>query len=113
MPVYECKCNVCGEHKDVFLKLSEYKNLPDCCGEQMQRVISAPFVATDIVPYRSPIDGTIVKSRSDHKAHMRKHGVIEVGNEKLTRPMTKQVDEKKHSEDLKRDIAATLSGFGI
>jgi hypothetical protein len=45
-------------------------------------VSDAPMVMPDLQPYRSPLDGSIVSSRSSHRAHMREHGVIEVGNER-------------------------------
>lgn len=69
------------------------------------------YVVEDIKPYRSPLDGSIVSSRSQHRAHMKAHGVIEVGNEKLTRPATKKPEVNR--EQLRRDIADTLSGYGI
>ena len=41
----------------------------------------APMIMPDISPYRSMIDGSIIKSRSDHRAHLKQHGCIEIGNE--------------------------------
>lgn len=38
-------------------------------------------VIQDIEPYRSPIDRSVVSSRSQHRDHMRQHGVVEMGNE--------------------------------
>ena len=59
------------------------------------------YVMGDITPYKSPIDGTVISSRAQHKAHKRQHGVIEVGNEKLSRPMNKPYNPG----DIKRDLA--------
>lgn len=42
---------------------------------------SAPMVIGDIAPYRSMIDGKMIESRSTHRAHLREHGCIEIGNE--------------------------------
>jgi hypothetical protein len=42
---------------------------------------TGPMIIRDIQPYRSPIDGTMITSRSYHEAHKRQHGVVEVGNE--------------------------------
>lgn len=39
-------------------------------------------VVGDIGPYRSMIDGSIINSRSKHRAHLREHGCVELGNEK-------------------------------
>lgn len=41
------------------------------------------YIIRDMEPYRSPIDGSIITSRSHHRAHKRQHNVIEVGNERL------------------------------
>ena len=38
-------------------------------------------VMPDIEPYQSMIDGTIIKSRAQHRSHLRAHGCVEVGNE--------------------------------
>jgi hypothetical protein len=40
-------------------------------------------VIPDIDPYRSMIDGSIIGSRSQHRIHLRDHGMIEVGNEHM------------------------------
>lgn len=42
------------------------------------------FVMGDIAPYKSMIDGSVISSRSTHRAHLRAHGCIEIGNEKQT-----------------------------
>lgn len=81
MPIYTVKCNQCGKQDDIFRKLSEFDNLPECCGEKTQRVICAPMVMADIQPYRSQIDGTYITSRSQHRKHLKAHNCIEVGNE--------------------------------
>lgn len=35
----------------------------------------------DIKPYRSMIDGSVINSRSQHRAHLKQHGCLEVGND--------------------------------
>lgn len=44
---------------------------------------NAHFVMNDIAPYKSVLDGQWVSSRSQHREQMRRHGVVEVGNERL------------------------------
>lgn len=88
----------------MFLPVEQYDQLPDHCGQQMARVFSAPHVIEDMKPYRSPLDGSMVTSRSQHRDHMRKHGVIEVGNERLNRPYRKEYDPG----DIKQDIADAI-----
>ncbi len=41
----------------------------------------APYVQGDIDPYHSVITGRLITSRSEHRTHLRQHGMIEVGNE--------------------------------
>lgn len=41
----------------------------------------APMVMNDLAPYQSMIDGSMITSRSQHRAHLKQHGCIEVGNE--------------------------------
>jgi len=40
-------------------------------------------VIHDIEPYQSMVDGSMIRSRSHHRDHLRAHGCIEVGNEKM------------------------------
>lgn len=39
------------------------------------------FVMGDIKPYTSMIDGSRITSRSQHRAHLKSHNCIEIGNE--------------------------------
>lgn len=45
--------------------------------------LAAPLVMRDIGEYKSPLDGSVITSRSQHRDHMRAHDVVEVGNEKI------------------------------
>lgn len=44
-------------------------------------VNSTHMVMPDITDYKSMIDGSIITSRSKHRAHLRQHGCEEVGND--------------------------------
>lgn len=61
----------------------------------------APYVMSDISPYPSVITGEAITSRSEHRAHLRQHGVIEVGNE-----MPKAAREPL--PPLRKDVAAAM-----
>jgi hypothetical protein len=39
------------------------------------------YVMPDIQPYQSMADGTMITSRSEHREHLKKHGLQEIGNE--------------------------------
>jgi len=86
MPLYRIHCDECGEELEVYRSLANYDDMPEHCGSPMRRMICAPLVYGDIQPYRSMIDGTLIESRSRHREHLRQHGCIEIGNEKVTSP---------------------------
>lgn len=48
------------------------------------RIIPNFGIIPDIQPYISQIDGSVIESRTKHRNHLRDHGCIEVGNEKVT-----------------------------
>jgi protein-disulfide isomerase len=64
----------------------------------------APMVMSDIDGYISQVDGSWIKSRSEHRSHLKQHRMIELGNDV---PMQhKQADmSTKSKEARKRDIA--------
>lgn len=63
-------------------KLAEYRD-GDLVylDESYQAPQKAHGVMPDIQPYQSMADGTWITSRSQHRAHLKQHGLIEVGNE--------------------------------
>ena len=42
---------------------------------------TGPYIQGDIQPYQSMATGEVISSRSHHRAHLRQHGLIEIGNE--------------------------------
>jgi putative FmdB family regulatory protein len=92
MPIYATKCRSCGRDDAVYRSVAERdKDIPACdCGGAVQRVVSAPYVAADMSPYRSMITGEMITSRSHHRAHLKAHNCIEIGNEtKYLKPKEK------------------------
>jgi len=63
----------------------------------------APYVMPDIKPYQSMITGEIIASRSTHRQHLRQHGCIEVGNEKMSNAPLQEAPPP--AETLRREIA--------
>ena len=71
--------------------------------QEMTRRESA-MVMSDIEGYVSQVDGTWIKSRSHHRAHLKQHRMIELGNDvPMKHPEVKL--SKKSQEDRKRQIA--------
>lgn len=86
MPIYVMGCP-CGHGEDIYRSIAKMnEDLPVHCGAPMQRRIVAPMVAADIQPYQSMCDGSMITSRSQHRAHLKQHGVVELGNEKIAPP---------------------------
>lgn len=82
MPIYAMKCSKCGNQEDIFRSIKTMDDdLPVCCEEVMQRMIVAPYVAGDLQPYQSMVDGSMITSRSQHRSHLKQHNLVEVGNE--------------------------------
>lgn len=64
------------------------------------------YIMPDIQPYKSTIDGSLITSRSHHREHLREHGCIEVGNERLSPPKR----EITALRGLREELAARLYG---
>lgn len=43
--------------------------------------VNAPMVMADIQPYQSMVTGEMITSRSHHRAHLKQHQMVEIGNE--------------------------------
>lgn len=59
----------------------------------------APMVMPDIAGYQSMADGSWIGSRSAHREHLKRHGLIEIGNERME-PRRPTVDR----ESIRRDV---------
>lgn len=84
MPVYSTICTHCGRKDTIYRSVANRDtDLPLCPDDDFptRRVVEAPYVATDMQPYQSMIDGSWITSRSRHNEHLKAHGCIEVGNE--------------------------------
>lgn len=44
------------------------------------------FVMGDINPYQSMVTGEMIQGRAQHREHLRRHNVVEVGNELDKKP---------------------------
>lgn len=97
MPLYRARCDSCGNEQDIMRSVARFNELPDHCGVTMHRVICAPMVAADISPYRSVVTGEHIGGRSQHREHLRKHDLIEIGNEKL-KPKKYEADHNVRPE---------------
>jgi hypothetical protein len=104
MPIYAIRCGSCGKTDEVFRSVKDYDNLPECCGQKMGRQVCAPMVAPDIQPYRSTVTGELIGSRSAHREHLKRHNLVEVGNDKPRQGKLPDVAGRREAivESLKR-----------
>lgn len=73
--------------------------------------VNAPMVMPDIGEYTSMVDGTRITSRSQHRAHLRQHGVIEVGNE--TKALLNRVKPPSPPPGLKETLIRAFNQRGL
>jgi hypothetical protein len=70
--------------------------------------LPSPMICRDIEPYKSMITGEMITSRSVHKAHLRQHNCVEVGND--TSHM-KPKAPKHDFKDRKKVLSSQLADF--
>lgn len=61
----------------------------------------APQAMHDISEYRSPVTGEVIGSRSTHREHLRRHSLMEVGNER--KALENKVKEMQAPERLSKE----------
>lgn len=68
--------------------------------------VQIPMLMRDMSDYVSPIDNSRISSRSQHREHLKRHGVVEVGNEPIgkLRPETPVVDRRANVQAIKRHL---------
>ena len=64
----------------------------------------APMVMSDIEGYVSQVDGSWIKSRSQHRSHLKQHKMIELGND-VPKEHRKIELSRSSNEQRKRQIA--------
>lgn len=92
---------------------------PEYAAPKRSETVKAPYFIKDIGEYRSPIDGTLITTRSAHRDHMRAHDVVEVGNEKIGamtakhEPPTRDIgaEIKRHIEEVKHVSQESYDNF--
>ena len=86
-----------------------YYVMGDTSGVAPRSGMSAPYVIGDIGEYQSPIDNSMVTSRSSHREHLKVYDVIEVGNERMPAPRPSFDAEGRVGDVLKQHIEKVKS----
>lgn len=74
-----------------------------------QATASAEYhVMPDIQPYQSMADGSMIMSRSQHREHLKRHNLVEVGNDSS---LYKAPKPKSAPPGLKEDIIRAVNEF--
>jgi hypothetical protein len=82
--------------------------LPEFGGEVFNEN-TGPYILPDKSPYQSPLDGSYVTSRSQHREHMIRHNVIEFGDAPVP---TGQRNRDTHAPVSGYDIARSIKELG-
>ena len=105
MPTYTAVCPKCKNEIDYLRKISDRNDTPICdCGTKTEKIITACMVPVmpiaESMNVVSPIDGSVLRSKSDYDAHCKKHKVL---------PMSEFEGVKAEQKDNKADIAEAVS----
>lgn len=74
--------------------------------KQSMRSMQPAMVMGDIQPYQSMVTGEMITSRSQHREHLKRHSLVEIGNE--TKYLTKR-EPIKPPPGLKQTIAEVVN----
>lgn len=110
MAIYPYKCDKCGKEQEVVQSIASYSKqplVPRCCSEAMRRVMTSPLVTFDTAPwgaYVSPIDGSVIDSRSKRDEHMARHGVVPFDEIAPDVERNRKRLEKEAFADMKKEV---------
>lgn len=83
MPIYVWHCATCDIDLEVMRSVAEHRKAP-AHQHPVFRILSAPYVAPDIKPYRAVAGdrmGQMITSRKEHREFLKRNRFTEVGNE--------------------------------
>ena len=117
MPVYEARCRDCGATTDYVRSVDKRKEVPECptCGGTMeQAILSAPesYVSGRFEPFKSSVDGSIIRNRYELEEHNRRNNVVSVADgytdEQVKKGEMGKPAPKPDAKDIKKDIAESI-----
>lgn len=73
--------------------------------------LPAPMIIGDNIEYRSMIDGSMITGRKQHRDHLRAHGCIEVGNEKVSTEAPSHLAKGEMRKEVKTAIEQIEQGY--
>ncbi len=77
---------------------------PEYSAPKRSETVAMPMIMRDIGEYVSTLDGERITSRSQHRDHMKRHDVVEVGNERIGAAPERQASTREIGEAIKRHV---------
>lgn len=106
MPMYEAQCLICGNEQDYHRTVANYLDTPECCGQKMQKMISAPSFIVDIPAYVSPVSGKLINSRQQRKEDLKRTNCREwEGMEQENKVAQQRAKDEEKRQDAKIEEA--------
>ncbi len=116
MPLYDFKCDKCGQVKEVFRPMAEALDelLCECCGEPMRRLYTPFSISNYFEPYKCPITGKPITTKTAHEENLKRHNcrILETGEREHAEQTRRRQDEKldKAIERTTEEFVANLPG---
>lgn len=90
---------------------SEYELLPEYGGPTFaSKRVGSVQVMKDMGEYTSPVDGAHIGSRSAHREHIRRHDLVEVGNERIGSMERPQDSGHRAGRDIQQALQRARAG---
>jgi len=95
--------NMVPKYKTYMGANGHYYLTPEHGGDYSGLGGTSTYIIPDKAPYQSPLDGSMVEGRVQHREHMRVHDVIEVGDTPIGYG-SKSIDTPPAGHDIVRAI---------
>jgi hypothetical protein len=69
---------------------------------------AGPMIMSDISPFRSPVDNSVVQGRASLREHNKRNNVVQIGNDRIT-PPADRAPMRRAGHDIKRAIETARS----
>ena len=93
-----------------FVSPGEY-HAKAMAGVKRSKRYAVPTMILDMAPYRSPVTGEMVSSRSRHRDILHRHGLEELGNDKVNLGRRQPVPLPSAKKAVKEAIGRVRSGY--
>lgn len=114
MPLYTFACRACGYKDRLFRKIDDRNDEASCgvCSAEMQRILEAPRVVTDLAGYECPVTGAWIEGRRQHEENLKRTGsrLLEPGETRQCIEARKAADDA-FAERIAETAAKTVASW--